>query len=107
MCGLTIPGGLQGKDITPIFDDPTAKVRDAVLSSGKGQLYRNDRWALLSYGKNGELYDMYKDPRQYTNLYNNPEYASVLADMKAKLKVKLAEISQHDLPKPTGGKNGK
>lgn len=96
-CGLTPPPGLQGKDIRAMFDDPTVSVRDAVLCSDKGQLYREARWALLSYGRNGELYDMKKDPQQFTNLYNNPEYATVLADMQAKLKDKLAAVAEHDL----------
>jgi iduronate 2-sulfatase len=99
LCGLKIPGNLQGKNIAAMFDDPAVEVRDAVLSSGKGQLYRTDRWAYLSYGKDGELYDMHKDPKQYTNLIDNPEHANVLADMQERLKAKLVEVSKHDLPK--------
>ena len=97
ICGLKIPGQLQGKDISPMFDDPTAKVRDAILCSGKGRLYRNEKWALLDYGKNGELYDMEKDPKQYTKLYNHAEYAPALADLKTKLSEKLRVISDNEL----------
>jgi hypothetical protein len=42
---------------------------------------------------------MHKDPKQYTNLIDNPEYANVLADMQERLKAKLVEVSKHDLPK--------
>ncbi len=97
ICGLKIPGQLQGKDISPMFDDPTAKVRDAILCSGNGRLYRNEKWALLDYGKNGELYDMEKDPKQYTKLYNHAEYAPALADLKTKLSEKLRVISDNEL----------
>ena len=99
LCGLKIPGNIQGKDISTMLDDPTIKVRDAVLSSGKGRLLRTENWAFLDYGKTGELYDMKKDPKQYNNLFNDSKYAEVLSDMKEKLKAKLTEISENDLGK--------
>jgi iduronate 2-sulfatase len=94
LCRLKVPGNLQGKDISPMFDDPAVKVREAILASGKGRLYREEEWALLDYGKTGELYDMENDPKQYTNLYHHSEYADVLADLKKKLAVKLSRIEQ-------------
>ena len=81
-----------------MLDDPSVKVRDAALSSGKGRLLRTEKWALLDYGKNGELYDMEKDPKQYHNLFGDSNYAEVLAELKAKLKAKLSEIGENDLP---------
>jgi iduronate 2-sulfatase len=98
LCGLKIPGNIQGKDISGMLDDPAVKVRDAVLSSGKGRLLRTEKWALLDYGKNGELYDMEKDPKQYDNLFGDSNYAETLAELKAKLKAKLSEIDENDLP---------
>ena len=97
LCGLKIPGNNQGKDISGMLDDPAVKVRDAVLSSGKGRLLRTEKWALLDYGKTGELYDMEKDPKQYNNLINDSKYAEVLSGMKEKLKAKLAEVQKNDL----------
>ena len=97
LCGLEIPGNLQGKDISGMMDDPNLSVRDAILSSGKGRLYRTRRWAFLDYGKSGELYDMEKDPKQYTNLFEVPEYSEVLDGLKAELQEKLREISENDL----------
>ena len=85
------------KDISGMFDDPSAKVRDAALSSGKGRLLRTEKWALLDYGKKGELYDMENDPKQYDNLFEKSEYADTLAGLKAKLKAKLNEIGKNDL----------
>ena len=95
LCGLPIPGNIQGKDLTPIFDDPSIKVRDVAMCSA---LMRSERWAYMDCGKSGaELYDMDKDPKQYTNLANNPEYAKVLADMKNRRKERLDEIMDSDL----------
>ena len=98
LCGLKIPGNIQGKDISGMLADPAVKVRDAVLSSGKGRLLRTEKWALLDYGKNGELYDMEKDPKQYDNLFGDSNYAETLAELKAKLKAKLSQIGENDLP---------
>ena len=97
LCGLKVPANIQGKDVSAMLDDPRAGVRDAILCSGKGRLYREERWALLDYGKNGELYDMKNDPKQYTNLFSDPEYADVLAELKKKLKDRLAEVEKNDL----------
>ena len=96
LCGLPIPGNLQGKDLTPIFDNPSIKVRDVAICSS---LTRTERWAYL-YGKGGgELYDMEKDPQQYTNLVNNPEYAPVLKMMVELRQKRLAEIMDCDIEK--------
>jgi hypothetical protein len=82
-----------------MLDDPALKVHDVILSSGKGRLLRTENWALLDYGKTGELYDMEKDPKQYNNLINDPKYAKVLLGMKEKLKAKLTEIQENNLGK--------
>ena len=70
-----------------------------MLASGKGRLLRTENWALLDYGKTGELYDMEKDPKQYNNLINDSKYAEVLSGMKEKLKARLGEIQENDLGK--------
>ena len=91
-----------------MLDDPTVVVRDAALctqanSFGKGFLLRDKRWAYIQYGepqtKAIELFDMKKDPKQYTNQANNPEYAPVVADMKKRMAAKLAELRINDLGK--------
>ena len=99
LCGIKRPKTVQGHNISAMLDDPTARVRDAILCSGKGRLYRDDRWALLDYGKKGELYDMTKDPKQYNNLFGKPGYEQILATLKGKLKAKLTEVDQNDLPR--------
>ena len=99
LCGLKISGNLQGKDMSRLFDNPNLKVRDAVLSSGKGMLYREEKWAYIHYGKSGELYDMEKDPKQYNNLIDDPKYAKVLSGLREKLKAKLSKIQKNDLGK--------
>ena len=102
LCGLDVPARLQGKDLAPVFDDPSHSVRDAAFSvNGKGFLLREDRWAYIEYGKNGskgaELFDMEKDPAQFTNLAKRPAHRKTVARLKAKLKEKLRAVRDNDL----------
>lgn len=104
LCGLDVPARLQGKDITKLFDDPTATVRDTAFSvspSSGGFLLRDDRWAYIQYAENAsrgiELFDMVADPKQYTNLADKPEHAAKVEEFKAKLAAKLQEVRTNDL----------
>jgi iduronate 2-sulfatase len=105
LCGLEVPARLQGKDISKLFDDPSATVRDTAFSVSplsNGFLLRDDKWAFIQYeedaSKGIELYDMVADPKQYTNLAGKPEFAAKVAEFKAKLTAKLAEVRKNDLP---------
>ncbi len=104
LAGLEVPARLQGKDLSRIFDDPTHRVRDAAFSvapSSKGFLLRTDQWAYIQYGEDAaggiELFDAVRDPRQYTNLAAQPEFASVVAEFKTRMNAKLREVRTNDL----------
>ncbi len=104
LCGLDVPPRLQGKNISPLFDDPGQQLRDAAFSvapSSKGFLLREDKWAYIQYAEDAsgglELFDMAKDPKQYTNLANHAEYSQVVDAFKAKLAAKMQAIRDNDL----------
>jgi iduronate 2-sulfatase len=102
LCGLDVPARLQGKDISAMLDDPAHQVRDAAFSvNGRGFLLREDRWAYIHYGENAaggiELFDVQRDPQQYTNLAEKPEYKEVVDAFKKKLAAKLAAVRSNDL----------
>jgi iduronate 2-sulfatase len=102
LCGLEIPARLQGKNIAPLLDNPQQSVREAAFSvNGKGFLLREDKWAFIQYGENGnggvELFDMDKDPRQYTNLAKLPAQQARVAEFQQKLAAKLAAVRDNDL----------
>lgn len=104
LCGLEVPPRLQGKNISRMFDDPKHSVRPAAFSvapSTKGYLLREEEWAYIQYeedaSKGTELFDMVKDPKQYTNLAMNPEFASVVESFKTKLAAKMKEVRANDL----------
>ena len=104
LCGLEVPVRLQGRNISGMLDDPTQRVREAAFSvapSSKGFLLREDPWAYIQYAEDAsqgiELFDMVKDPEQFTNLATKPEFASVVAGFKAKLAAKLRTVRDNDL----------
>ena len=90
---LPTPESLQGKSLVPILRDPTAAVRDTALSihNRAGGGLRSAKWHYMKYGEKGEeLYDMVKDPHQYSNVVNDPAYAAMLDEARAKFKVRMA-----------------
>lgn len=104
LCGLEAPARLQGRDLSPLFDDPQRQVRDTAFSvapSSQGFLLREEKWAYLQYAENAsrgvELFDMEADPGQFTNLARRPEYAQVVAEFQTKLATKLRAVRDSDL----------
>lgn len=102
LCGLPVPDRLQGRDISALLNDPTASVRDtAFCVNGRGFLLRDDRWAYIQYAEDAskgiELFDMHKDPQQYTNLADDPQHAEVVKALRSRLKARLASVRDNDL----------
>lgn len=102
LCGLKVPGRLQGKDISEMMTDPAKEVRSAAFSvNGKGFLLREQDWAFIAYGRNGqgdqELFDMKQDPKQFTNLAKDPKYGQTLARFQKQMAAKLKEVRSNDL----------
>ncbi|SFF19929.1 sulfatase [Sunxiuqinia elliptica] len=104
LAGLEYSEHLQGKSLAKTLDNPEHAVRDmafSVTQGGKSFLLRTDKWAYIQYdedaGSGIELFDMEKDPQQFTNLAENPAYATVVDDFKEKLKHKLQEVRTNDL----------
>jgi arylsulfatase A-like enzyme len=95
---------LQGKSLVKTLDNPTHKVRDMAFSVSQGGrtfLLRTDKWAFIQYNEDAklglELFDMEKDPKQYTNLAYKQEYAEIVTEFQQKLRDKLNEVRTNDL----------
>lgn len=104
LCGLGAPDHVQGKDISPLLDDPREAVRDFAFSVApmrKGFLIRERQYAYIQYKEDAsagmELFDVQRDPQQYHNLASDPEYVKVVARMRQRLAEKLAAVRDNDL----------
>ena len=105
LAGIPYPKEIQGKNISKMIEDPSYEVRDAAFSvsrhAGKNMfLLRNKNYAFIQHGEfhdEYELFDMDKDPNQFTNQSKNPEYKAVLESFKKSLADKLAEVRDNDL----------
>lgn len=109
LAGLQYSEHLQGKSLTPILDVPETEIRDAafaVTQGGNTFLIRTQDWAYIQYMEDGslgmELFDMRRDPQQFTNLAHIPAYASIVAKFQQKLRDKLIEVRTNDLEKDYG-----
>ena len=104
LCALPAQPRLQGKDISPMIQDPEHKVRATAFSVApmrKGFLLRDDQWAYIQYGEDAErgieLFDMKADLKQYTNLAKNPAHKKTVTQFKTRLATKLKSLRDNDL----------
>ncbi|NRB72909.1 MAG: sulfatase [Verrucomicrobiales bacterium] len=104
LCGLPVPERLQGKDISAMIELPTFEVREEAFSVApmrKGFLLRTRDYSYIQYeedaSKGIELFDIKKDPGQYTNLAKNPEYAQLVERFKTRMTERLKEVRTNDL----------
>ncbi|TWT56065.1 sulfatase [Allorhodopirellula solitaria] len=98
LAGVDAPEVLQGESLRPLLtdtDSPEWKKQQAfTISRSGGESLRTDRWRFTQWGwgeKGMELYDLKNDPGEFTNQASNPEYVSVVEEMRAKLIAKRRE----------------
>jgi iduronate 2-sulfatase len=99
LLGLPEAKGIVGKSLVPTLKNPETKVRDTALSlhqehhiKDKGAGIRSAEWAYMNFGDNEEvLYDMVKDPHQYTNVIDDPKYAEIARTARLRLENRLKE----------------
>ncbi len=97
LCGVDAPGNLQGQSLVPMMKDTTSPGRGYALSQvmrgARSKVYfgyslRTPRWRYTEWddGQKGkELYDHNADPKEQTNLADNPQYASTLEQLSQTL----------------------
>ena len=97
LAGLPAPNTLQGASLTPLLSDTESsawkKEQAFTISRSGGESLRTKDWRFTQWGfgdKGLELYDLKKDPGEFTNQATNPEYASVLRSLQKQLLAKRA-----------------
>ncbi len=96
LAGLAVPEHCKGHNLAPVMAEPTKAVRDAAYClKGKSHLLRTDRWAYIHHTDTvGELYDMHRDPGQFTNLYGDEAHRRVVLRLHRQLKGKLSIMQE-------------
>ena len=98
--GVTKPTDMQGCSLRLLLQDKTPKdwrksiyyhyyEYPAVHSVKRHYGIRTKRYKLIHFYHDideWELYDLEKDPKELNNIYDNPAYADIVKELKAKLK---------------------
>jgi len=83
VAGLKNPSGLEGLSLMPQIKNPgTRRERPAITTHNHdNHSIRSKDWRLIQYADGSrELYNMKKDPNEFKNLINDPEYSSVIQE---------------------------
>jgi len=88
--GIPSPAKIQGQSFVPVLKDPKATVKESAISIDKGTVLRTQQYAYMVY-RNGqeELYDMHKDPKQFSNLTDDPSHKPTLHQLRTQLAKRL------------------
>src|SRR5262249_2226000 len=91
LAGIPMPDDVDGQSLVPLMRG-TSQWRDGLLLEGwpgareHYQALRTDRYVYVETDNDlPELYDTITDPYQLNNLVNDPNYASVVADLRDRL----------------------
>jgi iduronate 2-sulfatase len=93
LCGLQTPAHVQGRDLSPLLDDPKAPWdHPAITVTGKAdQLHRTlrtERWRYIDWaGPQGgkALIDEQNDPHERSNLIHDPQHAETVKQLQMQL----------------------
>ena len=105
LCGLTPPAYIDGRSLVPLLKDPKAPWESTAITGlcdkSKTDLayisIRNELGRYTRYGaKEEEFYDTTKDPHEWTNQIDNPNYATTIKKLRG-LVPSFAEAA-HPLP---------
>jgi arylsulfatase A-like enzyme len=94
LCGIEPPAYLDGRSLAPLLKNPNAEWDSTAISGLTNKsdpvegyiTIRGELGRYIRYGEDQEeFYDTAKDPREWTNQIDNPEYAETIEKLKAAL----------------------
>jgi len=97
VCGLPLPGGLEGTSFAPVIEKPDRPWKKAAFSQyprakTMGHSMRTDGYRYTEWAEPGkppigiELYDHEKDPAENVNLANRPENKELVKELSGMLR---------------------
>jgi choline-sulfatase len=94
LCGLPPKDGLEGHSLMPQLKDASAPRPWPAITTHNHDNHgvRTENWRFIQYADGSEeLYDMRKDPNEWTNLAGDPAYHAVLERHRRMLPAKSAK----------------
>ncbi|MDJ1479781.1 sulfatase [Cytophagaceae bacterium YF14B1] len=91
LAGLKAPSDLEGKSFVPLLNAPEKKWKQAVFSEVVhegvlGKSVRTEQYRYTEWGTDKvELYDLQKDPNEFTNLAGKSAYSTIQQQLKQTL----------------------
>lgn len=87
--GAKIPAGVEGLSLVPVLAGKKTELRDVLYTGYRAcqRSLRDGRWKLIRYPlvDRTQLFDLSADPHELTNLADQPEHATKVAEMTARL----------------------
>ncbi len=88
LCKLPEKGGLEGRSLVPLLQDPDREWSYPALTTQMpgNHSVRTERWRYIRYANGDEeLYDHRADPNEFHNLAGDPEHAAVMKQLATHL----------------------
>lgn len=101
IAGLPTPKTVQGRDFSPLFEDPKKPFREVAYSRyliGDALIAPDFTYTSYKDGKSQMLYDLRKDPNENINVANDPEYSETLKQMAELLNQRKEEAARYRQP---------
>jgi choline-sulfatase len=87
LAGIQKPDYVDGQSLVPMLKDANATRSEPVLTAYQQHVsIRTEQYRLIRYGDGSlEFYDRCKDPNEWTNQSDNPDYAAIRKELAAQL----------------------
>lgn len=85
LCGIEPPAYIDGRSLAPLLKDPGAEWQSTAITAFEDRYVsiRTEEYRYIRYDEDQEeLYDSARDPHEWTNQIDNPEYASVIKSLR-------------------------
>ena len=101
IAGLSTPKTVQGRDFSPLFQDPKKPFREVAYNrylNGDALITPDFTYTSYKGGKSQMLYDLRKDPDENINVADDPEYSETLKQMTELLNQRKEEAARYRKP---------